>query len=69
MSGAQGRFQSPDPANAGADPRDPQTWNGYSYVGNNPLTFTDPSGMLAEAGGGGDDDGLAVYRHRNCGLL
>ncbi len=45
MSGAQGRFQSVDPGNAGAYPEDPQTWNAYSYVGNNPLTYTDPSGM------------------------
>jgi RHS repeat-associated protein len=44
LSGAQGRFQSPDPGNAGANPADPQTWNMYSYVGNNPLSLTDPSG-------------------------
>ena len=54
MSGAAGRFQSVDPGNAGADAGDPQTWNGYSYVGNNPLTFTDPSGMIEQAGGGSD---------------
>jgi RHS repeat-associated protein len=40
----EGRFVSVDPGNAGADGRDPQTWNGYSYVGNNPVNITDPSG-------------------------
>src|SRR5207237_2082070 len=44
-SGALGRFLSADPGNAGANPADPQSWNGYAYVGNNPLTFTDPSGL------------------------
>jgi hypothetical protein len=24
---------------------DPQSWNRYSYVGNNPMVFSDPSGM------------------------
>ena len=41
----QGRFVSPDPGNAGADMTNPQTWNGYSYTGNNPLNITDPSGL------------------------
>lgn len=45
LSGAQGRFTSADPGNAGANPGDPQSWNGYAYVNNNPLTYTDPSGM------------------------
>jgi RHS repeat-associated protein len=29
---ALGRFTSPDPMNAGADPTNPQSWNGYAYV-------------------------------------
>jgi RHS repeat-associated protein len=45
MSGAQGRFQSVDPGNAGAALGNPQTWNAYSYVANNPLSYTDPSGL------------------------
>jgi RHS repeat-associated protein len=39
-----GRWMSPDPANAGADPSYPQTWNMYAYAGNNPTTNTDPTG-------------------------
>jgi RHS repeat-associated protein len=38
------RFLSSDPRNAGADPTDPQTWNGYSYVRNDPPNSVDPSG-------------------------
>jgi RHS repeat-associated protein len=44
-SSAQGRFQSADPGNAGANGADPQTFNGYAYVGNNPMSITDPSGQ------------------------
>jgi RHS repeat-associated protein len=40
-----GRFMIPDPGNTGADERVPQSWNGYSYVGNNPLNALDPDGL------------------------
>ncbi len=30
---------------ASAKATDPQTWNRYAYVGNNPMVFSDPSGM------------------------
>lgn len=50
--GPQGRFASVDPGNAGADPMDPQSWNGYAYVGNGPLMYTDPSGLDRSGSGG-----------------
>jgi RHS repeat-associated protein len=45
-SATQGRFTSVDPENAEAaqDFSDPQSWNGYSYVKNNPCSNTDPDG-------------------------
>jgi RHS repeat-associated protein len=45
FSGAQGRFTSPDPLMASAKASNPQTWNRYSYVLNNPLRYFDPDGM------------------------
>jgi RHS repeat-associated protein len=44
MSSAQGRFTSPDEPFAGFDQHDPQSFNLYSYIGNNPLRYTDPDG-------------------------
>ena len=39
-----GRFVSVDPVLNGADP---QQWNGYAYSQNNPVTWSDPSGLLS----------------------
>jgi len=35
------------------DPGDPQALNRYSYVLNNPLRYTDPTGRLADKQSGG----------------
>jgi RHS repeat-associated protein len=45
---AQGRFASVDPLGASASTGNPQSWNRYAYVLNNPLVLTDPSGMSPE---------------------
>jgi lysozyme len=50
-SDQQGRFTSVDPLAASAKLTDPQTLNRYSYVGNKPTVYSDPSGMSAHLGG------------------
>jgi RHS repeat-associated protein len=45
FSGAQGRFTSPDDPLADQSAGDPQSWNLYSYVRNNPLSNIDPTGQ------------------------
>ncbi|MBM6402797.1 hypothetical protein JQN72_00870 [Phycicoccus sp. CSK15P-2] len=45
-----GRFVSVDPV---LDVTDPQQMNGYAYSHNNPVTFSDPTGLLDDAGNGG----------------
>ena len=43
---ALGRFTSPDPIGIMKQKLfDPQQWNAYAYARNNPLRFTDPTGM------------------------
>src|SRR5271166_1750042 len=46
-SSAQGRWISPDPAGlAAVDTTNPQSWNRYAYVLNNPLSYVDNSGLV-----------------------
>jgi RHS repeat-associated protein len=46
FSGAQGRWTSPDPVEvSGRHIANPQKWNKYVYVQNNPLTSIDPDGL------------------------
>src|SRR5580700_3731350 len=48
----EGRWISPDPAGINAvDPTNPQSWNRYAYVLNNPLALTDPFGLDNDCGG------------------
>jgi RHS repeat-associated protein len=48
-SSNMGRFLSPDPLMASAHASNPQTWNRYAYVLNNPLRLIDPNGMDVSA--------------------
>jgi len=44
-SSGQGRFSSPDPLLASGESRNPQSWNRYAYVLNNPVRLIDPNGL------------------------
>jgi RHS repeat-associated protein len=45
-SSSLGRWMRPDPAGlAAVDPSNPQSWNRYAYVLNNPLIYVDPNGL------------------------
>ncbi len=57
-SSGLGRFFSPDPDNISGftHPGDPQSWNAYAYVRNNPLLFIDPTGTIYCRGDPGKDE-------------
>jgi RHS repeat-associated protein len=46
FSSKQGRFTSPDPLLESAELFQPQSWNRYSYVLNNPLLYIDPTWLI-----------------------
>jgi len=56
FSGAQGRFTTPDEVFADQHPADPQSWNLYAYVRNNPLRFIDDDGRIKR-----DADGNPIF--------
>jgi len=45
-SSTMGRWLSPDPYTGSYDFTNPQSFNRYSYVGNRPLSFADPLGLI-----------------------
>ncbi len=47
FSSTQGRFTSPDEFWKDSQIGDPQSWNKYAYVRNNPLRYVDPKGEKA----------------------
>jgi RHS repeat-associated protein len=60
----QGRWISPDPLGLGAaNPTNPQSWNRYAYVTNDPLSGTDPDGL------DGSGDGKSCEDVDACGDL
>ena len=55
---ALGRFMSPDEPLVDQQSENPQSWNLYGYVRNNPLSNTDPSGnaCVSDGNGGWNDN-------------
>jgi RHS repeat-associated protein len=51
-----GRCLTVDPYGSSANPSDPQSWNRYSYVQNDPVNFNDPSGLFIQAPSGDPPD-------------
>jgi RHS repeat-associated protein len=59
---ATGRFISVDPI---LDVDNAQQWTGYVYADNNPTTFSDPTGLIANCGP--DGDGCSAPNYDNVG--
>jgi len=56
QASSQGRWLVPDPAGlAAVDITNPQTWNRYAYVGNNPMNNVDPLGLWCGPGSVADE--------------
>jgi RHS repeat-associated protein len=51
------RWTAPDPYGGSIELATPQSFNRYTYVVNNPVNLTDPSGLMAYDGGYGADVG------------
>jgi RHS repeat-associated protein len=60
-----GRFTTPDPMMASGAADEPQTWNRYAYVDNNPLVFVDITGELKRR----KKDGKLDYKFYGSGTM
>lgn len=66
QSSVQGRWLSPDPAGLGSvNTANPQSWNRYAYVMNNPMTLIDPLGLDCVYT---YDDGSTYVAAGDCGM-
>lgn len=66
FSAAQGRFSSPDQPFNDQYPADPQSWNLYSYVRNNPLKYVDLNGEDCVYTNNLSTDGTVTVETGNC---
>jgi RHS repeat-associated protein len=67
LSAPEGRFLSADPPLIDQDPADPQSWNLYAYVRNNPLIYIDPNGQDCIYTDGFDEENRTIEVQRgNC---
>ncbi len=64
LSGAMGRFTGADPLLNSGRPWMPQSWNRYAYTLNNPLRFTDPTGLYEWGACSGTDKECDSYKKR-----
>ena len=70
QASSEGRWLAPDPAGlAAVDLTNPQTWNRYAYVGNNPLSNVDPLGLCGGTWETWDPSTNTVGSDEPCGFL
>lgn len=63
LGSSLGRFMMPDPGNLGGEldeSANPQSWNSYDYVRNNPLNLVDPDGLDCIYAGDFSNSGTVV---------
>lgn len=63
-----GRWTAPDPYGGSMEVASPQSFNRYSYVGNDPVNQLDPKGLEGACGGNAGTGGAYLNRH-NLSLL